>query len=257
MELTVLGSGNYQPLKVDRHFPAYLVKIGKQNLVFDFSRGCLDQLLKLGVKYYDIDTIFISHAHADHCSELSSFLHIALAEPGIGKFRKKDITIYGPKGIQQTINHLLRAFHLFEHKPVYKVKVKELKDHSIVRGSNWTLQSHAVKHSPNMTCLAYCLKSKNKILTYSGDTEDCSGLRRAAKNADLLLIEAGCPQKFQDRYHMTDESVGQVAEASGVGKVVLTHVAPHYLDNFDMRKGVKKFYKGPVFIAKDLMKFKI
>ena len=67
------------------------VRAGKQNLVFDFGRGALGQLLKLGIKYYEIDAIFISHTHADHCSELSSFLHIALAEPPIGKFRKKDI----------------------------------------------------------------------------------------------------------------------------------------------------------------------
>ncbi len=94
MEITILGSGNYQPLKKDRYFPAYLVKAGKQNLVFDFGRGALGQLLKLGIKYYEIDAIFISHTHADHCSELSSFLHIALAEPPIGKFRNIPFKVF-------------------------------------------------------------------------------------------------------------------------------------------------------------------
>jgi len=77
MEITVLGSGTYQP-ELKRHCSGYLIKISRQNLVFDFGRGTLDQLLKLGINYFDIDSIFISHTHADHCSELSSFLHITL-----------------------------------------------------------------------------------------------------------------------------------------------------------------------------------
>ena len=121
MKITVLGSGTYVP-QLDKLNSSYLVQIGKENLVFDFGRGAINQLLKKGVEYYDIDRIFITHTHADHCSELISLLHIALAGPYQEKYRTKELVIYGPKGIKKTINNLLEAFYLSDKKPVYEVK---------------------------------------------------------------------------------------------------------------------------------------
>jgi len=255
MQITILGSGTYQP-ELKRHSSGYLVKIGKQNLVFDFGRGTLDQLLKSGVNYFEIDSVFISHTHADHCSELSSFLHITLAKPATSKFKEKDLIIYGPKGIKQTLDHMLKAFDLKKYWPTHNIKVKELMNNSVVKNRNWTLKSYIVKHSPTLNCLAFRLSSKNKTLAYSGDTEDCIGLRKACKNTDLAIIETSNP-KGVGSGHMTGEVVGQLAQNSKVKKLVLTHISPYYLKNFDVKKEVKKFYKGPVFIAKDLMKIKI
>jgi len=255
MEITVLGSGTYQP-ELKRHCSGYLIKISRQNLVFDFGRGTLDQLLKLGINYFDIDSIFISHTHADHCSELSSFLHITLARPPTAKFKERDLTIYGPKGLKKNLNHILRAFNLTKYWPLRNIKVKELVNNSVVKGKSWMVQSYIVKHSPTLNCLAFRLKSKNKILAYSGDTEDCLGLRKACKNADLAIIEASNPKGFGSG-HMTGEIVGQLAQDSKLKKLILTHISPRYLKNFNVKKEVKKFYEGPVFIAKDLMKIKI
>ena len=256
MELIILGSGTYQP-ELTRHSSSYLVKIDKQNLVFDFGRGTLDQLLKVGINYYDINVIFITHTHADHCSELSSFLHIALAEPEKGKFRKKNIAIYGPKGIKKTINHIAKAFGLEKFQPPHKVEIKELTNGDVVKGRNWTVRSYKVKHSQTIKCLSYRLKSKNKILAYSGDTEDCSGLRRSCKNADLAIIEASWPKELDIKGHMTGEKAGRIAQELKIQKLILTHIAPYYLKNFNVKGEVKTFYKGPILIAKDLMKIKV
>lgn len=256
MELTILGSGTYQP-ELTRHASSYLIKIGKQKLMFDFGRGVLDQLLKLNIHYNDIDAIFISHAHADHCSELASFLHIALAEPEKGRKRRKAITIYGPKGIKKVINHISNAFGFKKFQPRHKIKVKELADNSAVRDQSWIMKSYNVKHAQNIKCLSYRLKSKNKVLAYSGDTEDCPGLRKAVEKADLAVIEASWPQGVNLKGHMAAESVGKIAHELKIKKLVLTHIAPYYLKNLDIKKEAKQFYKGPVLIAKDLMKIKI
>lgn len=256
MKVIILGSGTYQP-ELTRHSSSYLVKVGKQNLVFDFGRGVLDQLLKMHVKYHDIDVIFITHTHADHCSELGSFLHIALAEPEKGKFRRKDIAIYGPKGTKKTINHILKAFGLEKFQPQHKVELKELINDDVIKGQGWIVKSYSVKHSPDMECLAYRLESKNKILAYSGDTEDCSGLRNVCQKADVAIIETSWPEELDPKGHMTGEKVGKVARESEIKKLILTHISPYYLENFDIKNKVKEFYKGPVFIAEDLAKIKV
>jgi len=256
MELIILGSGTYLP-ELKRHCSGYLVKVGKQNLVFDFGRGTLDSLIKLGVEYYDIDGIFISHTHPDHFSNLIPFLHIALVEPKEARFRKKDITIHGPKGIKKTVNSILKTFKLEKYKPKYEVKIKELTGGSLIKGKNWSVKSYLVEHSKNIMCLAYRIESGKKVLAYSGDTQDCPGLRKACKDADVAVIEASWPKERGSQSHMNGEWTGKVAQESGVKKLILTHISPYYLKNFDVKSDVRKFYKGPISIARDLMKVRI
>ncbi len=257
MKLTILGSGSYQP-EYQRHSSSHLIQIGKQNLVFDFGRGVMDQLQKSGVEYYQIDKIFISHTHSDHCSELAPFLHIALAEPKVGKFRRKDITIYGPMGFKKTYNHILMAFDLEKFRPKYKILVKELKPGDIVREKTWTVKAFEGKHSSRLKCYCYRITSKNKSLAYSGDSEDCPDLRRACQKANLALLEASWPHHFiKEGGHMSAEVASRVAQESKVKKLVLTHASPYYLRNYDLIKLAKRYYKGPVIIAKDLMEIKI
>jgi len=253
MKLTILGCGTYQP-ELTRHASGYLLEIGQQKIIFDFGRGALDQLLKLGVNYYDLDYIFISHTHADHCAELGPFLHIALAEPSKGKFRKNDITIYGPLGLKKTIYYLLRAFGLDKHRPLHSVFIKEIKDESQIKNRAWTITSYAVNHSKPRHCLAYRIKSSGKIFCYSGDTGDCSGLRKAAAAADLAVVETSEPKIIKSANHLNGDQVGKIARDCQVKKLILTHIAPYYLKNFNVIKEVKENYQGPVGIAKDLMK---
>lgn len=257
MKLIILGSGTYQP-ELNRHSAGYLVKVGRQNIVFDFGRGTLDQLLRAGVHYHHIDAIFITHTHPDHFSEITSFLHIALAEPAKGQLRRKNVTIYGPPGIKKVVDYLLKAFNLWgKVKPKYKVIIKELTADSRVQGKGWTVQGFLAKHIAQMDCFSYRIKSGSKVLAYSGDTEDCPGVRRACHQANVAVIETSWPAELNPTFHLTGGEVGKIAQAEGVKKVVATHVAPYYLQKFDVKKEIKQTYKGPVVIAKDLMKIKV
>lgn len=254
MQLTILGSGSYIP-ELTRHCSSYLIKINKQILIFDFGRGALDQLMKLGINYYDIDYIFITHTHADHCSELASLLHIALEEQRKWQFRKKDLIIYGPKGLKETVKHILAAFHILGQKPKYKVEIKEITGE--VSSNDWLVKSFEVKHSENCVCLAYRIESDNKVIAYSGDTGECPALEKAAKNADLAIIEASLPSELEKETHLTGETAGKIAAEANVKKLILTHPVPYYLKNFDPKKDAAKFYKGTIILAEDMMNTEI
>lgn len=255
IKLTVLGSGSYQP-ELNRHSAAHLIQIGRQNIVFDFGRGALDQLMKLGINYYDIDAIFISHTHPDHFSELGSFLHISLAEPGKGKFRKKEMTIYGPAGFKKIMEYFYRAFDLRSFKPKYRVKIREMKPGHAIKEKDCRVTAYPVVHSQRIKSVAYRLTDGRKIFAYSGDSADCPGLRKAVKNADLALIETSHPDSLP-WMHLTAPEAGKIAQETGVKKLVLTHASPYYWQKFDLRKEAKKYFKGPVLLAKDLMKIEI
>ena len=256
MKLTILGSGSYQP-ELNRHCASHLIQIGKQNLVFDFGRGCLDQLLKLGINYYDIDAIFISHTHSDHFSELASFLFIALAEAKPFKYRRKDITIYGPRGFKKKMVYFYKTLNLEKFRPKYKVRIKEIAPGKIIKGKNWQVQGFTAIHSSSLNCLCYRLKCKNAIFAYSGDSSNSSGLRKAINKADLALIEASWPEELVPWTHLTAEQAGKIAQESSVKKLVLTHALPYYWQKFDLKKEAKKYFEGSVILARDLTKITI
>jgi len=255
MELIILGSGTYEP-EEDRRASSYLVKTGNQNIVLDFGRGVINQLIRSGVEYIDIDRIFITHTHSDHSSELASLLHISLAEPEFGKKRYKELHIYGPKGLKETIEHIKEAFHIKGFKPKYDIHIHELDDGKTIKGNGWIVKAFRVKHSLD-NCLAYRIESEEKSFVYSGDTEYCKGLVEACKDTDLAVIETSWQKGIVSHGHLTAEEVGKIAKESGLKKLVLTHIAPYYLKNYDVEEEAKKFFQGPVVIAKDLMKIKI
>jgi len=258
MELVILGSGTFQP-EINRHCASHLLKIGKENIIFDFGRGAIDAILKQNINLFDIKQVFITHFDADHFSEISSLLHWIYSAPGLNKIYKFPIlTVYGPKGLKERLENLMNAFvksiDKKKDEKAERIKVIELKEGETVGGKNWQVTGYKVEHSNRFISIAYRFKSKNKVLCYSGDCGDCEGIRKACLNADIALIEATLPSKWNIKSHLTGEQVGKIATDLNIKKVIATHVAPHYLK--DVKKDIKKRYGGEIFIAKDLMKIK-
>jgi ribonuclease BN (tRNA processing enzyme) len=234
----------------------YLVKSSGKNLVFDLGWGALENLLKAGVNYYDVDAIFLSHMHPDHCSDMLSFLHIALTENESTNRMNRDVTVYGPKGMNKTMEQVLLAFGIGKRKPKYNVFFREIKDGETVKLDNIIIRCFRASHTTT-EALAYRIEAERKVLAYSGDTADCVGLRNACRGADVAVLEASWPREMNTTGHMTGEEAGKAAKESFARKLVLTHIAPYYLQNCDVIGDASRLYSGPIFIAEDLMKIRI
>ncbi len=68
-----------------------------------------------------------------------------------------------------------------------------------------------------------------------------------------LIAAAACTEE-----HVTPEDIGKMAAKAGVKAVVMTHLAPTINAHDDYQRyvdGAKKYYSGPITLAKDLMKF--
>lgn len=255
MKLTILGSGTYFP-ELDRHGSSYLVQTNGFNLVFDFGRGALDGLLKQGLNYADIDAIFITHLHSDHFSELVTLLHISLIEYPNRQLRTKDLIIYGPQGFKKRYGYLEKAFDLKKYKPKYKVIIKELKDQDVVNIDNTFVKSYKVEHSKSHLCLSYQIESEGKILTYSGDSGDCQGLRDSCLDADVAVLEANMKEKIIEM-HLNGEQAGKIAQESGVKKLILTHVNSDTIQNYYPVEKAKLHFNNEVILAEDGLEIEV
>jgi len=124
-EVTILGNNSAFP--AHGRFPtSQVVRYNNSLFMVDCGEGSQIRLSQNKIKRSKIDHIFISHLHGDHVYGLPGLLN-SYAHFG----RKRPMYIYGPKGIRQLIDTILRLtssmvdfeiiFHELEGKDKRKV----------------------------------------------------------------------------------------------------------------------------------------
>ena len=68
MELTLLGTGT-PTASLRRAGSSYLVTIDDERILVDCGPQSAQRLLQAGLKPVDLDTIFLTHLHYDHCAD--------------------------------------------------------------------------------------------------------------------------------------------------------------------------------------------
>lgn len=241
MKLTILSCGTYIPEK-GKGCSSYLLQNQGKNIVIDFGRGTIERLLRAGIEYHEIGYILITHCHMDHMSELFSLMHLLINPPR--DMKKPDITLIGPKGFSDTMD---MVFRFFKKSPGRNINIEEYCKQEI---AGLTLEGFPVKHSDDG--LAYRLTEGDKTICISGDTGECQGIRDAAEQADIAVIEATVPEPKDT--HLTGEQAGKIAQDAGVKKLVLTHISPFYGKEAAL-SDAKKAFAGELIAAEEGMRF--
>ena len=192
--------------------------------------------------------------HTDHSSELSSFISFIIDNPDKNKL-KGTYFIYGAKGIKRRINKLLEAFDMGNHKNLNRIKIVEISANKKIENKYWVVNCFNAKHNPKGECLSYRLTSDGKTIFYSGDSAYSKNLILGCKNADLAILEATLPKRWNSKWHMDGQEAGKIAQRGSVKNLLLSHIANTYLQ--EVIQDLKKSYKGEFAIAKDLMRIKI
>ncbi|HTO35923.1 MAG TPA: ribonuclease Z [Flavobacterium sp.] len=116
MKLTILGCYAATPRTITNP-TAQVLEIKNKMFLIDCGEGTQVQLRKNKIKFSKIEHIFISHLHGDHFYGL-----VGLISTFMLLNRKKDLHIYGPKGIKDIILLQLKygnsytGYQLFFHE---------------------------------------------------------------------------------------------------------------------------------------------
>jgi ribonuclease Z len=265
MSLVFIGTGASTP-SARRGLPSLLVRRGGEHLLFDCGEGTQRQLVR-SVGLPDIDTIFITHFHADHWLGLPGMLKsFALRE------REAPLEIYGPPGLQD----LMGAVKFIYGRLPYKLSIEELGPMEAVRRSGYTVGSVPVRHRVNVA-YGYVLVEdsrpghldaelaaslgvtpgpdfgrlqrgetvagvhpeqvmgptrEGRKLAITGDTAPCEAVQMAAHKADLLVHEATFADeeapRAKETQHSTARQAAEVARAAEVRMLALTHISTRY-----------------------------
>jgi ribonuclease BN (tRNA processing enzyme) len=234
LDLLFLGSGNAFAAQ-GRAFSSFLLN---GRYLFDCGPTVLQQLAKAGVSSSEIETVFISHYHADHFFGLP-FLLLDAKYSG----RTKDLTIVGPPDIEaRTMGLLQLGYPGVLESPGYTKRYFEVSDGACHRFGDLTLTAARVEHVGELECYAYRAEFDGRSLVYSGDTTLCDGLLRLVDGADVIVTECSCNNVA---VHLGPEGVDAVARRAPGARVVVTH-----LDGVDHPNG----FDG-LIVAEDLARY--
>ncbi len=249
-----------------RGLPAILVRRGADRLLFDCGEGTQRQLVR-SVGLTDLDSIFITHFHADHWLGLPGMLKsFALRE------REQPLTLYGPPGLHD----LMEQARFMYGRLSYELSVVELQAAETVRRNGYLVAAIPVRHHRGHA-FGYALVEdarpghldpelatrlgvtpgpdfgrlqrgetvngvapeqvmgetrEGRKLVISGDTAPCEALRIAAHEADVLVHEATFTQedaaRARETGHSTAHQAAEVASEAQVRMLALVHLSTRH-----------------------------
>ena len=281
MKITLLGTGSPVPM-ANRASSGYLIEIGDEILVFDHGAGAHANFLRTGYKATDLNTIFFSHLHTDHCLDYARLVH-SRWDQGAGQI--PDLQVYAPAYMQRMTDLLFAENGVFHpdldgrinspgSQRVYQNRggvlprkrpspnITPLYDTMVVESDNWKVTVHEVVHQPgHIEPYAFRLETEEGVLVYSGDTGPCENIIELAKGADMLIhmcyfvtgtfIPAG--KTVTSSGH---KEASYVAAEAGVNTLVATHFTPQ-MDAPGVKEQclfeMAEMFKGRIVWGEDMM----
>ena len=243
MRVTILGAGTAVP--ASGYSPAGLyVNTGREHLLFDAGPGTAQRLRAIGVSLWDLDRIFLTHYHLDHCLDLASILFaLRIPQPT----RTRPLTVYGPPGLKRLYRRLNQAFHGWLAPRSYALILKELRE-TTVKLTNASVSSRVMHHSTQ--ALGYRLEVPRRALAYSGDTDICDAIVELGRNTNVLILECSMTDERRVEGHLTPTACGRIADRANCRHLVLTHFYSVFR-NYNIRARVRRHFRGRLTLARD------
>ena len=223
MRVRVLGSSPVRP-NPGSACTGYLVQEGSQSLLVDCGTGVLGQLLQ-HLSLPQLDAVFISHAHPDHCLDLVNIRQSLAYVPS--ERRRHPLPVLASAATIATLRELGAVFSgtdgaFWDGYCAFQAVSPEQSEQL----GPLTLDFAWTRHY--LPCLALRARADNRCLVFGADGGPDDDLERFATAADLLILESTLLHgqalaEGPERGHISGAEAARVAERAGVRRLLLTH----------------------------------
>jgi ribonuclease BN (tRNA processing enzyme) len=215
MRVTVLGGCGAWPA-AGQVCSGYLVQHDGFRLLVDPGFATTPRLLER-VTAEQVDAVFISHWHPDHCADLNPLLRArALRDSPL-----PPLPVYAPPGAVDAVLALDRPGMLADAYILHEFSVGASLDIGPFQAETCLLP-HSV---PNA---GLRLAVGGRVVAYTGDSGPSPLIAELARQADLLIAEAsyvGHVHEDSQRYLSSAHHAGRQAAQADARHLVLTHLA--------------------------------
>lgn len=240
----------------------------------DCGLGVTRSLTEAGLSLKALDLVVVTHLHSDHVLELGPLIHTAWTA-GLDS----RVTVFGPAGIGDYWQSFIGSLRfdidiriVDEGRPDIRdlVEIVEFTEGAVFSDGVLSMSALRVDHPPVIDCFALRIECGGRNVVFSADTAYFPPLAEFAKGADVLVHEAmlaegvdrlvartGNGARLKDHLlasHSMAEDAGRIAEAAGVGHLVLNHLIPAddpEIGAKDWIEATRKTWSGPLTIGHD------
>lgn len=250
--MRIMQMGKASAVTAENEFHAgYIVDLSGRYFLIETPPCVMNQLGQAGIDTSQIDWIFISHQHGDHCLGLPMILIREYVQK-----RENPINIILPEQIKPIITQLLLLvypeletliaekvrFYMIDERTKFKMKITA--DHLVSAAYG----AHGVPSA------GIRIEDGTSAVVYSGDTCYSENIVALARKADLLIHEIGSGYQVPNlkKHHTTAGEAGNIAAQAQCKKLWFTHI-----DRFDAEfiegciESAKAEFDGKVAVAPD------
>lgn len=249
MKLVVLGSGTSVP-HPQRAAPAFWLETAIGSLLLDCGPDSAHRMAQEHVDWPNLDAIWISHLHLDHCGGLASLLFGLKWAPQT-EGRCKALRIFGCAGT----GNLLRAidesnnYRLFAQP--FPIELHEISvgisDFEMLPGLR--AQTFSTPHTRESMAVRLT-DSDGASVVYTSDTGYSDELAAFAHDADLLILECSFGRNKPTPKHLELADAMRIAQLAEPSRLLLTHLYPEW-DGVDLENKAAELWPGKTIAAHD------
>ena len=187
MDLTFIGCGDAFG-SGGRLNTCFHVRAARTSFLIDCGASVLIGLNRLGIDRGAIDTILLTHFHADHAGGVPFFM----LDAQFNTKRTRPLTIAGPPGLRDWYLQAMETGYAGSSKTVRKFELNLVEFEPGERRSlgELAVQPARARHAPvDGPFLAYRITVEGKTIAFSGDTEWVESLVEVGGDADLFICE--------------------------------------------------------------------
>jgi ribonuclease BN (tRNA processing enzyme) len=280
-QIVMLGTGTPSP-DPERSGPATAIVVNGTPYLVDFGPGVIRRAAaayQKGVKSLSVVNLrvaFLTHLHSDHTA---GYPDLILTPWAVG--RKQPLEVYGPKGIKEMTEYVLKAYRedirirlrdkeilgVRDQMEGYKVHAHEIKPGVVYKDENVTVKAFLVNHGDVPQAFGYRFETPDRTIVVSGDAAPSQSIIDNCYGCDVLIHEAYSMmtynyvgpkyQEYRRKHHTSSRELAEIAKKARPGLLVLYHRAnPGGVGRPNPEEAlleeIRQAYGGKVVIGHDL-----
>lgn len=197
LEAFILGCGGSMPLP-NRHLASMLLRREGELFLFDCGEGTQVSLRKLNLSWKNINTIFISHTHADHVTGLPGILMLSSQVE-----RSEPLYVVGPPRLKEYVDMNRKILEMYIN---YDIVVQEIEDPGrpqvVFDHPEYQVRSFPLKHT--RVCVGYAFEEKARPGVFHPERAmDC----QVPRGPLWAKLQSGSPVELADGSVVRPEQV--------------------------------------------------
>jgi ribonuclease BN (tRNA processing enzyme) len=222
MDLVVAGAGPAYSARPGAVGAAYVLLEDGHAIVLDLGHGAYAGLAQI-VEPSTLDAVIVSHLHPDHFVDLVPLRHYLRYE-----FEpRRRVRVIAPRGLDRRLDDL----HAEPGFTAEALDVEVLTEGRLTIGP-FAVEAWRITHSDDSYAFRVFPVARPDApgIVYSGDCGRAEDLVPLIRRGDALLVEAsfGTGPVPVDDMHLDAVAAARVATATGVDRLLLTHVLGTY-----------------------------